>query len=98
MSIRLRIIVIFVCFILGVPAITSEYGYIWHMFKFGVQEINCVEDVSLGIKALDFDSGKNGSNDILKVQNELKNCVKNLDINKGSVEFLLEQHKRHQAH
>lgn len=95
MSIRSRIIISIVCFILGVPAITSFGSYVWHSFKFGMQEVNCAEDLSAGIIGLDFDNGRSASDDIVLLQNQLKDCVKNLDFNKGNIDFILEQRRRY---
>jgi fructose/tagatose bisphosphate aldolase len=84
--------------LVGLPFITSEMSFIWHMFKFNVQQINCMTDVQISMTdGLSNVEQGNEAQQLNDIRNNLVSCRKEVDINKGSLEFGLEQYKRYNS-
>ncbi|MGK4443102.1 hypothetical protein ACSMDF_07000 [Yersinia enterocolitica] len=59
------------------------------MFKLSMQMANCTVDVNTGMAALLPDN--NVRENFKKVSSDFEQCRKNIDIKKGSVEFIKEE-------
>ncbi|HEN3281721.1 TPA: hypothetical protein U5D21_003603 [Yersinia enterocolitica] len=87
MDLKHRLIIGLVAFVLGVPS--SIYGFQWIMFKLSIQMVNCSEDISRGVSSLLPNDQL--QRDFSLVATEFEKCRKNIDIKKGSVEFIKEE-------
>ncbi|ECT1736177.1 hypothetical protein DVZ67_18620 [Salmonella enterica subsp. enterica serovar Saintpaul] len=84
--------------LVGLPFVTSEMSFIWHMFKFNIQQINCMSDVQISMTDWLSNAGLgNEAQKLNDISNNLVSCTKEVDINKGSLEFGLEQYKRYKS-
>ncbi|WP_186374502.1 hypothetical protein [Yersinia mollaretii] len=67
------------------------------MTKFAVQLMNCQEDAVKAVMEIDSMSSTKAASDLAKIGNNLTQCQKNADMQKGSVEFIKEEVARGKA-
>ncbi|WP_323636281.1 hypothetical protein [Pectobacterium polaris] len=95
MEMKFRVIVLGLGIIFGVP--TSILGYEWMMVKLSKQTINCISDVNHAVMSLSIAEGTHPY-DFEEIHKSFNSCKENIDIRKGTVEFLKEEFSRKQLH
>ncbi|MDY4336431.1 hypothetical protein SOV78_20855 [Pectobacterium brasiliense] len=93
MEMKFRVIVLGLSIIFGVPI--SILGYEWMMVKLNKQTLNCISDVHHAVMSLSMAEGAH-PDDWEERHKSFSSCGENIDIRKGSVEFLREEISRKQ--
>lgn len=91
---RGRLIVWVVGLTLGIPA--SVPALQWMQFKFVKQELDCMTDTNDALlNWLSNVEQGSASRELDNISSNLKSCVKGIDARKGTIEFAMDQYKRH---
>ncbi|MDE8753872.1 MULTISPECIES: hypothetical protein [Pectobacterium] len=93
MEMKFRVIVLGLGIIFGVP--TSILGYEWMMVKLSKQTLNCISDINHAVMSLSMAEGTH-PDDLEERHKSFSSCGENIDIRKGTVEFLREEISRKQ--
>lgn len=94
MGLNGRLIIMVFGAILCIP--TSIFGYRLMEFKVLKQEVDCITDVNDSMLNL-FSNVEQvfDSRELDNINNNLRTCVKGIDLRKGNIEFAVEQYKRY---